>query len=99
MRDDTENRTLVQSQPEVRKAVEDLRLSALEVLEQKEQSAFSLTTITNQVPVSSYVQAYQLYAEDLSSSEDLTIKGLEVRELNPTLPADKLVGETTVLQA
>lgn len=99
MRVDTNDKTLIQSQPRVRRAVEDIRLSTLDVLDQKEQAAFTLVTIENQTPVSSFVLAYQLYAEILETDEDLTNKGLEIRELNPTLPADKLIGDTTVLQS
>jgi len=99
MRVDTSDKTLIQSQPEVRAAVETIRLTALQVLDQKEQSAFSLTTITNKVEISSFVEAYALYAEDFATAEDATTKAIEIRALNPTLPADKLIGTTTVLQA
>jgi prophage DNA circulation protein len=99
MRVDTSDKTLIQSQPEVRAAVEETRLSALQVLDQKEQSAFSLTTVKNNVAISSFVEAYTLYAEDFTTAEDATTKAIEIRELNPTLPADKLIGTTTVLQA
>ena len=99
MREDTENGTLVQSQSDVRRAVENIRLSALNVLDQKEQSAYSLTTIENSVSVSAFVLAYDLYAEQLTTSADLTAKGLEIRALNPTQPADKLSNGVTVLQS
>jgi hypothetical protein len=99
MRVDTSDKTLIQSQPGVRASVELIRLTALRVLDEKEQSAFSLTTITNNVQISSFVQGYTLYAESITTSEDATTKGLEIRALNPTQPADKLIGETTVLQA
>jgi len=99
MRVDTEDRALVQSQSGVRRAVENVRLSALDVLDQKEQSAFILTTIENSVPVSAFVLAYDLYAEQFTTSDDLTSKGLEVRALNPSQPADKLSNGVTVLQS
>ena len=99
MIEDTSDDTTVQAQPEVRNAIEELRNSALNVLGQKEQSVYSLTTITNNVPVSSFVQSYTLYAEDFQLSTEVCARGLELRELNPTLPADKLVGEITVFQS
>jgi prophage DNA circulation protein len=99
MRVDTSDKTLIQSQPGVRASVELIRLTALRVLDEKEQSVFSLTTICNPVAISSFVQGYTLYAESITTSEDATTKGLEIRALNPTQPADKLIGETTVLQA
>jgi hypothetical protein len=99
MRVDTENKTLIQSQPEVRRAVEDVRLAALQVLDDKEQSVFSLATIINKAPVGSFSEAYILYAEDMASAEDVTNRGIEIRALNPTQAADKLVGKVTVLQS
>jgi prophage DNA circulation protein len=98
MRVDTDNKTLVQSQPEVRRAVEDLRLASLAVLDQKEQSAYILTTIENQVSIGSFTEAYMLYMEDLTTAEAVTSRGIEVRALNPLQPADRLTGTTTVFQ-
>jgi hypothetical protein len=99
MRVDTSDKTLIQSQPDVRRAIEDVRLAALQVLDDKEQSVFSLSTIINKAPVGSFSEAYILYAEDLETSEDVTSRAIEVRALNPTQAADKLVGEVTVLQS
>jgi len=99
MRVDTEDKTLIQSRSGVRRAVENIRLSALDVLDQKEQSTFSLTTIKNATAMSAFTMAYDLYAEQLTTSDDLTIRGLELRALNPSQPADKLSGDVTVLQS
>jgi hypothetical protein len=99
MRVDTSDKDSIQAQPEIRSTVESIRLAALRVLDQKEQSAFSLTTVNNRVAISSYVEAYSLYAEDFTAPEDVTAKAIEIRSLNPTLAADRLIGTTTVLQA
>jgi len=99
MRIDTENRDLIQSQPEVRRAVEDLRLAAIDIMDQKDQSAYSLTTYTPNVPPASFVLAYQLYAEDFQTSEAVNDRAIIIRNLNPTVPADKLSGDLTVLQS
>lgn len=99
MRVDTENRDLVQSQSAVRRAVEDLRLATLSVMDSKEQSAYSLTTLSLNVPKTAYVLTYDLYAEDFESSDDLNAQTITIRGLNPTQPADKLSGDVTVLQA
>lgn len=99
MRDDTENRDLIQSQSAVRRAVETLRLSALSVLDDKDQSAFTLTSLTLNVSQAAFILAYDLYAENLQSSDELTDQAITIRGLNPTLPADKLAGSVMVLQS
>jgi len=98
MRDDTADRSLIQSQPEVRKAVEDLRIAALAVLDQKEQSKPSLVELDTNVPVGSFVESYMLYAEEFGSADDLIERTKIIRDLNPSLAADKLNGVITVLQ-
>lgn len=99
MRVDTENRDLIQSQPDVRRAVEDLRLAAIDVLDQKEQSTHTLTSLNLNVPKGAFITAYDLYAEDFQTSEAVTDRAIVVRGLNPTQPADKLYGNVTVLQS
>jgi prophage DNA circulation protein len=99
MRVDTEDSTLIQSDPDIRRAVEDIRLSVLDVLDQKEQSVFKLTNITSNVPVGSFSLTYALYADDLTTDTGLTDKALEVRSLNPTQASDKLENDITVFQA
>lgn len=98
MNDDTQNADFLQSQPEVRFAMEDLRLSALNVLDSKEQSTFTLTTIRENVPISSFVLSYNLYAEDFETSDQITARAINIRNLNQELPSDKLVKDITVLQ-
>jgi hypothetical protein len=99
MRVDTENADIVQSDPSVREAVDELRAAALGVLDEKKQYLYKLKTINNPVGISSFVQAYQLYAEEFTTSEEVVSRGFEIRDLNPTLHADNLIGETTVLEA
>lgn len=99
MRDDTENRDLVQSLPAVRQAIEAVRLATLSVLDDKEQSVFSLTTIALNAPLGVFTLSYGLYAEDFETSEALVERAAVVRSLNPELPADKLTGDVTVLQS
>lgn len=99
MRVDTEDRNLIQSQSLVRRAVENIRLAALDILDQKEQTAYSLVTISRGAPISSFVLAYDLYAEEFTTSEQVTNRGVEIRGLNPSEPADKLDNGITVLQS
>ena len=99
MRVDTDDRDLIQSDNEVRRSMQALRLSALEVLDAKEQQAFVLTTILQNTEISAFELAYELYAETLTNEDDLEKKALEIRGLNPLLPVDKLSGELSVLQS
>ena len=98
MRIDTEDRGLLQSDPSVRSAMEKVRLASLSVLDDKEQSAYTLTTVEALTPVSSFMLSYQLYAEQQKTSEDVTESGIIIRGLNPSLVADKLTNNITVLQ-
>jgi hypothetical protein len=99
MRVDTENRDLIQSQSSVRRAVENIRLAALSVLDQKEQAAYTLVNIERKTPISSFTLAYDLYAEEFTTSEEVTARGIEIRGLNISEPADKLDNNITVLQS
>lgn len=99
MRVDTEDRNLIQSQASVRRAVENIRLAALDILDQKEQTAYSLVDIERGAPISSFTLAYDLYAEEFTTSEEVTARGVEIRGLNPSEPADKLNNGVTVLQS
>lgn len=96
--DDTENVSFIQSDPEVRFAMEDLRLAALEVLDQKEQSTFSLTSVTAYAPLSAFVLSYQLYAESFETSDQVTSRAMAIRNLNQSQASDKLINNITVLQ-
>jgi len=89
----------IQSVAAVRDAVEAVRVSALSVLDQKEQTTFTLTTVDTHVPEGALLLAYSLYAEEFTTADSLTGRAVEVRALNPALPADKLNGEVTVVQA
>lgn len=98
MQVDTDDKDLLQSDQRIRSAVESVRLASLSVLDDKEQSAFTLATIEIPSPVSSFALSYQLYAEQQKTSEDVTNTGIVIRGLNPSLIADKLKNNITVLQ-
>lgn len=98
MKIDTEDRDLLQSDSSIRAAMEKVRLASLSVLDDKEQSAYSLATIEVASPVSAFALSYQLYAEQQKTSEDVTNSGVVLRDLNPLLIADKLKNNITVLQ-
>lgn len=99
MNDDTANVEFIQSQPDVRFAVEDLRLTALDVLDGKEQTTFTLTEINENVPISAFILSYKLYAESFETSEEVTQRAWLIRGLNPDQPSDKMSGDLMVLQS
>lgn len=98
MRIDTENRDLIQSESAVRRAVENLRLAALNVLDDKDQSTYTLTEFYLNAPASSFVLSYTLYAEDFTTAEEVNDRAIILRGLNQDQAADKLTGTVTVLQ-
>lgn len=77
--------------PEVRRAVETLRIAALSVMDQKEQTTFTVTEITQRTPAPVFILAYDLYGS--------TDKALTIRALNPDQASDRMSGELTVVQA
>ncbi|QDP65941.1 MAG: DNA circularization protein [Prokaryotic dsDNA virus sp.] len=98
MRVDTQDSELIQSDSNVRTAVEDVRLASLAVLDQKRQQTFDTTTINLGAPVSSFVLAYKLNAEEFTDDVALANRGLELRDLNPDDAATMIEGQTTVFR-
>ena len=88
----------VRSDPKVRNALLKVRLAALDVMGQRIQNAYFTTTVNRRAPTSAFVLTYQLYAEEFKTSEEVLSKTAEIRNLNPTLPVDRMVGDLTVLQ-
>lgn len=98
MRDDTIDRALIQSDDDVRRAVENVRLASLNVLEQKEQEVYVLSETEIAAPSSSFVQSYNLYAEEFTNDVQLADRAVLLRKLNPELPAISLDGEVTIFR-
>lgn len=98
MRIDVQNRDILQSDPNVREAVEDVRISSLEILEQKEQRTFVLTEVNYGAPTSAFLIAYNLYAEKLNTVQDLEDRSILVRGLNPEQKTDQMSGDIVTLQ-
>jgi len=98
MRIETEDKNIIQSDDGIRKAVEDIRLASLNVLEQKEQEAFTLTDTELKIASSSFVQAFRFYAEDFTSDIDLSDRAISLRKLNPDLPAIALNKDITIFR-
>lgn len=98
MRDDTIDRDVIQSDDNVRSAVENIRLAALDILEQKEQEAFGLDTLDIRAPSSSFVQSYNLYAEEFTNDAQLSDRSILLRKLNPDLPAIALDNGITIFR-
>jgi prophage DNA circulation protein len=96
MRKDTSNGLLIQSTPTVRKAVEKLRIAALNTLKQKEQITYNTTVLYQKSAIPVFILAYQLYAEE---GESITDKAIALRALNPEQLSTGAVGNITVLQS
>lgn len=99
MRDDTIDPDLIQSNDEVREAVENIRLAALDVILQKEQEAFVLDTANVRRASSSFVQSFAFYAEEFTDDEALADRAISLRRLNPELAAISLKNNITIFRA
>lgn len=86
----------IQLRPNVRSAINDVRFIALEILERKSQASPGITNINLNAAQSSYLLAYNIYAEEFNTTDSLTDRAVELRRLNPVLPAMALQGEVTV---
>lgn len=98
MLDGTVDKDIIQSDPDVRTSVEAVRIASLNVLEQKRQEAFFVTTKENKKPYSSFVEAYRLYAEEFTDSGQLEDRAIQLRALNPSKPAMGLDGGITIFR-
>lgn len=98
MRDDTIDKNIIQSNPNVRTAIENVRLAALNVIDQKKQQAFNVTSTKLNYPSSSFVQAYAFYAEEFTNTSELEDRTLQLRGLNPEKPAIALDGEISIFR-
>jgi hypothetical protein len=93
---DGSGQTSIQLQPGVRFAIENVRAIAGEILERKAQSSPGLTTIDLAAPRSALELGYLLYAEDITTTGELTAAALGVRGLNPTQSAVSLKDDLTI---
>jgi hypothetical protein len=98
MLDATEDTLIVQSDPAVRFAIEEVRFAALTVISQKKQATTTTTIINQRVPISAFVLAYDQYSDDFLNSGQLETQAIELRALNPARPASALFGETTIFR-
>ncbi len=98
MRIDVNDEDRLQSDLDLRDSIENVRISALNVLAQKEQESFGLTTVIYQTPVSALYIAYDLYSELFINIEQVESRAKVIRNLNPTQQADRMMGEITVIQ-
>lgn len=98
MRVESSDRTLIQSNTFVRNAVEDIRIAALDVLEQKEQEAFAIQDDETGFPTSAFVRSYALYAEQFTDAESLSDRAVQIAKLNTSLSSASLVGSFKVFQ-
>lgn len=96
MRVDAQDVSSVPAQREVRAAMDDLRISALAVLDQKAQSAWLTTEIVRTGSLTAPSLTYLLYAESITN--DIDERTVQVRQLNQQVSSVGMVGELTVLR-
>lgn len=96
MQVDAQDVSSVPAQREVRAAMNELRIRALAVLDQKAQSAWLTATIVRTGAITAPSLTYLLYAESITN--DLDSRTLQVRQLNQQVSAVEMVGELTVLR-
>lgn len=98
LRDDTIDDDVIQANNDVRFSIENVRLAALDVLEQKAQETFGIVPIEIRGKSGAFVIAYNLYAEEFLEEESLRNRTINLRGLN----ADKRIlsfnGETRVFK-
>lgn len=98
MRIESSDRNLIQSDVDVRKTVEDVRIASLNVLEQKEQESFIIQEEGLRAPTSALVHAYSLYAEEFTDAESLSSRSRTLAQLNTSQPSDRMIGDIKILQ-
>lgn len=82
----------------VKQSFLDLRLATLDVLAQKEQQAYKVINISKQNGLSSFLQTYELYADELLDEDALREKSTNLRNLNPLLSSSFLTGDVEIFQ-
>lgn len=98
MRTETFNYSLVQSKPNVRNSVEKVRLASLNVITQKEQEAYQITTDNAGSPTSALVRSYALYAEEFTNASQIAARAVQIGSLNSELSSSGLVNDFKVFQ-
>lgn len=96
MRVDAQDVDSVPANREVRAAMDEMRIRALAVLDQKAQSAWLTAQITRTGSLSAPALTYLLYAESIT--DDLDSRTLQVRQLNQQVSAVSMSGDLTVLR-
>lgn len=98
MRDATSDDSIVQSDQDVRFAVENLRITALDVMEQKSQQTVSTIIVKKRSPSSAFVESYFRYSDNFTESSALEIQSMELRNLNPDKSAAALDGDIVIFR-
>lgn len=92
------DRDSVQSDADVRNAVDQVRFGALQILDQKQQVSPGITSIDVQGEESAVTLSYALYAESLTTPDALDEQAETLNLLNPGRPATAITGDVTILE-
>lgn len=98
MRVESSDRELIQADLDVRKSVDDVRITSLNVMEQKEQESFVIQDEFLSAPTSALVRSYALYAEEFTNSEALSDRARVLAQLNTSQSSDRMIGDIKILQ-
>lgn len=98
MRIETVDYDLIQSNPTVRSTIEDVRLSSLDVMGQKEQESFEIILDDVGAPTSALVRSYTLYAEEFTNIDELTLRTTEIANLNTEQSSSSLTNQFKIFQ-
>lgn len=93
-----DNEKSIFSNLDVLDAINQSKRLTLSVLEQKEQSAYRVTTFDYKYVTSAIEISYQLYAEEINTPAELEARSELIANLNPEQRPDRMTGAITVLQ-
>ena len=98
MRIETVDPSIIQFNPTVRSAIEDVRLAALDVIGQKEQESFQIINDNTGAPTSSFVRSHLLYAEEFTNPDDLATRAVDIGNLNTSQSSNGLIDDFKIFQ-
>lgn len=94
---DSEKDISIQNDEELKIYIENLRDAVYNILDQKKQEVYKLTT-QEVYKQNALILAYQLYAEEFTDDVQIFNRAIDLRNLNPELPSTELNGEITVFE-
>jgi prophage DNA circulation protein len=98
MQNDIQDRESIQNDPNLRAAIESLRAVTFEILKTKEQEAYALVDLERVYKKDAFSLAYDLYAEEFKTGQQILDRSIDIRNLNPEQSAVNLNKDVTVFK-